>query len=393
MRALSLLVALCFSPLVLGQPSITVKIAHVAPLTGGIAHLGRDNENGARLAIEQANAAHIRLNGKQVEFVLVAEDDEADPRTGVRVAQKLVDLGVVGVIGHLNSGTSIPASGIYESARIPMVSPSATNPKLTEQRFQHVYRIQGRDDLQGAMIAGYLNDTRKLKLVALVDDGTAYGESLTNSVESYLRSVGIRTLKRERGTDKTVDWYSTISRLKVNAPDVVFFGGMDDTAAHLIKQGIARGLNAIYAFGDGACTAQLKELAGSAAIGAICVQVGISPKQSPALFRNSYRSRFSSDPILYAAYAYDATNVLIHAMKQADSAEPARYVKKLQTMRHEGVTGIIEFDSKGDRKNADFTIFRIDNEGNPEPISVVAAGGKTTTRLSGGDGSRWLKGL
>jgi branched-chain amino acid transport system substrate-binding protein len=132
-----------------GGGGAEVRIGHVAPLTGGIAHLGKDNENGARLAIEEANAAKLKIDGKDVKFTLVAEDDQADPKVGTTVAQKLVDAKVVGVVGHLNSGTSIPASPIYNQAGIPVISGSATNPKLTEQGFKTQFRVVARDDQQG----------------------------------------------------------------------------------------------------------------------------------------------------------------------------------------------------------------------------------------------------
>src|SRR5437763_15764103 len=150
-----------------------VKIGHVGPLTGGIAHLGKDNENGVRLAIDEANAAGIKIDGKDVKFTMVAEDDQADPKVGTTVAQKLVDARVVGVVGHLNSGTSIPASPIYNQAGIPVISGSATNPKLTEQGFKNQFRVVGRDDQQGPAIASYLAAEKKPELVAVIDDATA----------------------------------------------------------------------------------------------------------------------------------------------------------------------------------------------------------------------------
>ena len=164
-------------------PSVEIKIGHVAPLTGGIAHLGKDNENGARLAIEEANAAGIKIDGKDAKFVMLAEDDQADPKIGTTIAQKLIDAKVAGVIGHLNSGTSIPASSVYSGANIPMISGSATNPQLTEQGLKGVFRVMGRDDQQGPALASYLATNNKPKLVAIIDDATAYGEGIANEVE------------------------------------------------------------------------------------------------------------------------------------------------------------------------------------------------------------------
>src|SRR5215831_2040225 len=256
-------------------PSITIMIGHVAPLTGGIAHLGKDNENGARLAIEEANGAGIKIDGKDAKFVLVPEDDQADPKVGTTVAQKLADAKVAGVVGHLNSGTSIPASPIYNGAGIPVISGSATNPKLTEQGFKTQFRVVGRDDQQGPAIASYLAATNKPKLVAVVDDATAYGEGIANEVEKTLKAANVKVLPREKGTDKTTDWKAVLTKVKGKNPDAVFYGGMDATGGPLVKQGRELGMKAVFSFGDGACTDEMAKLAGPAAEGLLCSQAGI----------------------------------------------------------------------------------------------------------------------
>ena len=242
---------------------VEVKIGHVGPLTGGIAHLGKDNENGARLAVEEANAAGIKIDGKAVKFTFVAEDDQADPKVGTTVAQKLVDAKVAGVVGHLNSGTSIPASPIYSQAGIPVISGSATNPKLTEQGFKTQFRVVGRDDQQGPAVASYLAANNKPKLVAVIDDATAYGEGIANEVEKTLKAAGIKTLPREKGTDKTTDWKAILTKLRGRNPDAVFYGGMDATGGPLLKQGRELGMKAVFSFGDGACTEEMGKLAGA----------------------------------------------------------------------------------------------------------------------------------
>src|SRR5215510_10052566 len=185
---------------------MVVKIGHAAPLTGGIAHLGKDNENGARLAIDQANAKGVTIDGKKVKFELVAEDDEEKPDKGPIVAQKFVDAKVAGVVGHLNSCVTIPASSVYNQAGIPMISGSATNPKLTEQGFKVTFRVVGRDDQQGPAIASYLATVNKPKLVAVIDDATAYGQGLANEVEKTLKAASIKVLPREQGNNKQTDW-------------------------------------------------------------------------------------------------------------------------------------------------------------------------------------------
>jgi branched-chain amino acid transport system substrate-binding protein len=347
-----------------------VKIGHVGPLTGGIAHLGKDNENGARLAIEEANAAKTKIDGKEVKFTLVAEDDQADPKVGTTVAQKLVDAKVVGVVGHLNSGTSIPASPIYNQAGIPVISGSATNPKLTEQGFKTQFRVVGRDDQQGPAIASYLATNNKPQTVAIIDDATAYGEGIANEVEKTLKGAKINVLPREKGTDKTTDWKAVLTKLRGRNPDAVFYGGMDATGGPLLKQGRELGIKAVFSFGDGACTDKMKELAGDASEGLLCSQAGIPVDAADKKFLEAYKKKFNADPILYSPFTYDAAKMLIAAMQKANSSDPKKYLPELQKIDFSGATGKISFDGKGDRKDAEMTIFTM-KSGKLLPVAVI----------------------
>jgi branched-chain amino acid transport system substrate-binding protein len=354
-----------------------VKIGHAGPLTGGIAHLGKDNENGARLAIDEANEAKITIEGKQVKFTLVAEDDQADPKVGTTVAQKMVDAKVVGVVGHLNSGVTIPASSIYNQATIPMITGSATNPKVTEQGYKNVFRVVARDDQQGPAVASYLAANNKPTLVAVIDDATAYGEGIANEVEKTLKAANIEVLPREKGTDKTTDWKAILTKLRGRNPDAVFYGGMDATGGPLLKQGRELGIKAVFSFGDGACTDKMKELAGDAAEGLLCSQAGIPPQAASKKFLDAYKKKFNVDPILYSPFTYDAANLLIEAMKKANSTDPKKYLPELQKISFTGASGPISFDDKGDRKDAEITMFSMKG-GKLEPIAVIK-GGKTMT--------------
>jgi branched-chain amino acid transport system substrate-binding protein len=370
---ITLLVAALGAAFPLCAQTLEVKIGHAAPLTGSIAHLGKDNENGARLAVEEANAAKIRIGGKPAHFTLVAGDDQADPKVGATVAQMFVDQKVAGVVGHLNSGTSIPASPIYNGAGIPVISGSATNPKLTEQGFKQQFRVVGRDDQQGPAIASYLASNRKPKVVAVIDDATAYGEGIANEVEKTLKARKINVLPREKGTDKTTDWKAVLTKLRGRNPDAVFYGGMDATGGLLLKQARELGMKAVFTFGDGACTDKMKELAGAAADGLLCSQAGIPPQAADRKFLAAYKKRFKVDPILYAPFTYDGVNLLIEAMRKANSAEPAKYLPALHKISYMGATGRISFDAKGDRKDAEITIFTMKG-GSLEPIAVVKSG-------------------
>jgi branched-chain amino acid transport system substrate-binding protein len=356
---------------------MVIKIGSVAPLTGGIAHLGKDNENGARLAIDEANAAGVMLGGKKVKFELMSEDDQSDPKVGNTVAQKLVDAKVAGVVGHLNSGTTIPASAIYNTAGLPMISGSATNPALTEQGFKGVFRTVGRDDQQGPAIASYLATNNKPKTVAVIDDATAYGEGLANEVEKTLKAAGVKVLPREKGTDKTVDWKAVLTKVKGKKPDAVFYGGMDATAGPLIKQARELKMTAVFAFGDGACTDKMAELAGAAAEGLFCSQAGIPVQASGKKFLDAYKAKFKIDPILYSPFTYDAANLLIAAMKKAGSPDPAKYLPALVASDYTGASGNIKFDEKGDRKDAEMTIFTL-KDGKITPIAILKSGKSMT---------------
>jgi len=358
---------------------VVVKIGHAAPLTGGIAHLGKDNENGARLAIDQANAKGLTIDGRHVKFEIVAEDDEEKPDKGPIIAQKFADAKVAGVVGHLNSGVTIPASTVYNQAGIPMISGSATNPKLTEQGFKNVFRVVGRDDQQGPAIASYLASEFKPKTVAVIDDATAYGEGLANEVEKALKAAGVNVLPREKGTKDTRDWKAILTKLRGRKPDAVFYGGMDATGGPLLKQGRELGIKAVFAFGDGACTDEMKKLAGDKqAEGFVCSQAGIPVQAASKDFLDSYKAKFNAEPILYSPFTFDAANLLIAAMQKANSVDPAKYLSTLAGIKFKGASGDIEFDERGDRKDAEMTIFTM-KEGKLAPVAIVKAG--TTTKF------------
>ena len=351
---------------------MTVTIAHAGPLTGSIAHLGKDDENGVRLAIEEANAKHMTLGGKPVKFVMVSEDDQADPKVGTTVAQKLVDEKVAAVIGHLNSGVSIPASEIYAKAGIPMISGSATNPTLTERGMKTVFRTVGRDDQQGPAIASYIAHELKAKKVAVIDDKTAYGEGLANEVEKTLKADKVHIVGRERTTDKETDFKAILTKIKAKRPDVIFHGGMDATGGPMLKQARELGIKAIFAFGDGACTDEMGKLAGKAAEGMVCSQAGLPREAASKEFVAAFTKQFGEIK-QYAPYFYDATNAVIEAMKMADSADPAKFAPDLFKVSFSGATGKVEFDDKGDRKDAEMTIFKME-DGKVVPIAIVKNG-------------------
>jgi branched-chain amino acid transport system substrate-binding protein len=248
------------------DPSTVIRIGSAAPLTGEIAHLGKDNENGVRLAVDEINAAGgLKLGDKTYRLELVGEDDKADPREGTLAAQKLVDEGVVAVVGHLNSGTSIPASRIYADANIVQISPSATNPKYTEQGFKTTFRVVANDNQQGGVLASYAASELKAKRVAIVDDRTQYGQGLADVFERVAKDKGLEVVDREFTTNKASDFNSILTKLRATKPDLVMFGGMDSTAAPMARQMKELGINVPLLAGDGACSPEFIKIAGDAA--------------------------------------------------------------------------------------------------------------------------------
>ena len=340
-----------------------VKIGHVAPLSGAIAHLGKDNENGARLAIEELNAKGISIGGKKVKFELLAEDDAADPKQGAAAAQKLADQKVSGVVGHLNSGTSIPASKIYSDAGIPQISPSATNPKYTRQGYKTTFRVVADDVHLGGTLGRYAVQKLGAKNIAVIDDRTAYGQGVADEFQKAAKAAGATIVGREFTTDKATDFTAILTTIKGKKPDAIFFGGMDAVAGPMIKQMKALGLNAKFLGGDGICTGELFKLSGETIADSqvFCAEAGgVEGPQEKVLsdFKAKYKKRFNADVQLYAPYVYDAVNVMAAAMVKANSSDPAKYLPVLaKTTDYKGVTGNIGFDEKGDVKNGALTLY------------------------------------
>ncbi|WP_136418416.1 branched-chain amino acid ABC transporter substrate-binding protein [Herbaspirillum sp. ST 5-3] len=343
---------------------LVVKIGHVGPISGAIAHLGKDNENGARMAIDELNAKGVTIGGKKAKFELLAEDDGADPKQGTAAAQKLVDAKVNGVIGHLNSGTTIPASKIYFDAGIPQVSPSATNPKYTQQGFKTAFRVVANDGQLGGTLGRYAVQINKAKRIAVIDDRTAYGQGVAQEFIKGVKSKGgaAEIVAQQYTNDKATDFNAILTAIKSKNPDTVFFGGMDAVAGPMLRQMKALGINAKFMGGDGICSEGLAQLAGDA-LGdgqVVCAEAGgVEEAQKKGMedFRAAYKKKFGTDVQIYAPYVYDSVMVMVEAMKKAGSAEPAKYLPELAKINYKGVTGNIAFDSKGDIKDGTLTLY------------------------------------
>lgn len=339
-----------------------VKIGHVAPTSGPQAHYGKDNENGARMAIEDLNAKGVTIGGKKIKFELQAEDDASDPKQGTAAAQKLCDSKVAGVVGHLNSGTTIPASTVYNKCGIPMVTGAATNPTLTKPGYKTTFRIISNDNALGAGLAHYAHDTLKLKSFAVIDDRTAYGQGVADVFAKVAKELGMKQVDQQFTTDKATDFMAILTAIKSKNPDAIFFGGMDPQAGPMLRQMEQLGMaNVKYFGGDGVCTSEIAKLAAGAKTlsNVICAEGGSSLAKMPGgkAWKERYDAKYPGQFQVYSPYTYDATMLLADAMKRADSVDPKVYLKELAKSNYDGVTAKIAFESNGEMKNPAITLY------------------------------------
>ncbi|MGZ5201688.1 MAG: branched-chain amino acid ABC transporter substrate-binding protein [Telluria sp.] len=359
-KLIPLAIAMAFAGSAYAQD--VVKIGHVSPVSGPSAHLGKDMENAARMAIDELNAKPFTINGRKVTLQLQLEDDGADPKQGTAVAQKLVDAKVNGVIGHLNSGTTVPASKIYNDAGIPEISPATTATQYTKQHYPGAFRIVANDEKLGNVVAKYAANNLKAKNIAIIDDRTTYGQGVASEFIKGLKGTSVKVVAKEFTQSTATDYTAILTKIRATKPDVIFFGGMDSVAGPMLKQMKALGVNAIMMGGDGMCTEALPRLAGDA-VGegrVICAEAGgVTGPQQKVMddFRARFQKRYPVGVQLYAPYVYDAVMVMAQAMQNAKSAEPAKYLPELKKIKYEGVTGTIQFDQNGDLKDAPLTLF------------------------------------
>ena len=345
-----------------GAEDLIVRIGQVSPLTGNIAHLGKDAENGVRMALDEANARGIVIAGRKIQFLLASEDDAAEPRQATMAAQKLVDLKVQGIIGHLTSGTSIPASKIYSDAGIVQISPSATNPKYTKQGFKTTFRVVANDAQLGSVMGRYAAQDLKIKTVAVIDDRSAYGQGLADEFLKSAKASGISIVSRQFTTEKSTEFGAILTAIKSKNPDAIFFGGIDAVGGPLLRKMKQLGITAKFLGGDGICTEQMPILAGEGLTDntVLCAEPGgVERTQQAAMedFRKKFKIKFTITVQIYAPYAYDATMLMIAAMQKAGSVDPSRYIPALANTPYQGVTGLVEFDANGDRKNSVLTLY------------------------------------
>jgi branched-chain amino acid transport system substrate-binding protein len=362
-----------FAGIAAAQDVQVVKIGHVAPISGAQAHFGKDNENGVRMAIEELNAQNISIGGKRIRFEIQAEDDAADPKQGTAAAQKLCDAKVAGVVGHLNSGTTIPASKVYNDCGIPHVTGAATNPNLTKPGYKTTFRIIANDNSLGAGLAFYAADALKLKRVAIIDDRTAYGQGVAEVFKRTAQAKGMQIVDEQFTTDKATDFMAILTAIKSKNPDAIFYGGMDPQAGPMLRQMEQLGLsNVKYFGGDGICTSEIAKLAAGAKTlnNVVCAEGGSSLQKMPGgtAWKAKYDAKYPGQFQVYSPYTYDATFLIVDAMKRANSVDPKVYTAKLAESNFKGVTSTIQFESNGELKNPAITLY-VYKDGKKVPLN------------------------
>jgi len=351
-----------------------VKVGVAGPLTGGGAAYGKDIENGVRMAVDEANAAHPTVGGKPVKFVVASQDDQSDPRTGVQAAQQLADAQVAVVIGHFNSGTTLPASKIYAKAGIPMITPSATNPDITRAGLGTVYRVIATDTQNAGNAGAYAASVTKAKRIAIIDDRTAFGQGEADEFEKAVKANGGTIVAREFTNDKAVDFSAQLTKIKSTNADLVFFGGLDAQAAMLVKRMRQLGIRAQFLAGGGVMNANFIKLAGNAAEGAAVWEYGqpLSRLAKGKAFETKFRQKYGVDMLAYAPFAYDATWIAINAMQKANSTKPVDFNGALKGTRYDGITGTIAFTNTGDLKSPSSTLYEVKNAA-WQPVTTKSA--------------------
>lgn len=345
-----------------------VKIGLAAPLTGPVAHMGKDVESGAQLAIDELNSKPVAIGGKSIRFELIAEDDQGDPRQAVLVAQRLVDDGVAGVIGHLNSGPTIVAAKVYAQAGVPQIAPVATNPAYTAQGFKTTFRLMATDDQQGVSLATLAAKLAGGKNIVLIDDRGAYGQGLMDQVEKTLRARGITHVSRDYTTDTAVAFQGILTKVKGDRAGVIVYGGADAQAGPMVKQMKALGIPAVFIGGDGVCTGEWTKLSSGSNEGQYCTQAGEPHSKMPryADFEQRFEPRYGK-VVVFAPYGYDAMMLLADAMRRANSVDPHVYLHALETTNYTGVIGTIRFNPQGDNRNGVVTVYQV-QQGNLVPV-------------------------
>ncbi|MBI4777819.1 branched-chain amino acid ABC transporter substrate-binding protein [Candidatus Desantisbacteria bacterium] len=303
-----------------------VKVALVCPLTGDIAAMGQGMKRGAEMAVEEANASG-RFQDAKIE--LAAFDDRSDPKEAVNVANQVIsDAKIAGVIGHLNSGCSIPASQIYAKRNLLMMTPASTNPKLTLQGLKNVFRVCTTDDVQGSFGANYCIDKLKITTVAVIQDKTAYGQGLAEEFKKQFESRGGKILSFDGINIGDKDFRALLTRIKNEKPALLYFGGMYSECGLITKQAKELGLQVPVVSGDGIFSPEYINIGGKSTEGDYASMIGTPPEKLPKAktFMDKFKAKYPGvDMQPYDTYTYEATCMLIEAIEKTNF-EPVKII-------------------------------------------------------------------
>lgn len=341
---------------------LVVRIAHGGPVSGPIAALGKDEENGVRMAIDELNARKLQLGGRNVQWKLEAGDDAGDPGQAASLARRFCDKKVAAVIGHLQSGTTLPAAKIYNECGIPSITPAATNPAITETGYEDTFRVIANDKAMVDALLDYAVKHQGVKRVAIIDDRTAYGQGIVKLFEAAAVERDVKIVDKQYTSDKATQFAAILTAIKGHKPDAIFFGGVDAQAGPILRQMSQLAMSQVkFLGGDAQCSERLPVMADKAPAlkNVTCVMSGSSLANMPGgpAWKQKYDQRFPGQYQAYSPYAYDATMVLAQAIISADSVHPEAYLPRLRQTHYDGVTGKIAFDSQGELESPRVTLY------------------------------------
>src|SRR5215204_6316843 len=338
-----------------GAAHAQIKLGIGGPITGPNASFGAQLKNGGEQAVEDINAAGGVL-GQKIQVSV--GDDVSDPKQGVSVATESAGEGVKWVVGHFNSGVSIPASDVHLDAGIVQITPASTNPKFTERSMWNTFRTCGRDDQQGAVAGAYLAAKFNGKKVAIVHDKTPYGKGLADETQKAMESKGLKAAMYEGINPGEKDYSALVSKLKQTGADVVYFGGLHTEAGLIIRQMRDQGLQSPLMSGDGIVSAEFTSIAGPGADGTL-MTFSPDPRKNPNAKDAVAKFKAKNfEPEAYTLYAYAAVQILADAAKQVGGVEPKKMADNMkQGKAFKTVIGDISFDKKGDITRPDYVMY------------------------------------
>ncbi len=346
-RTFNKLLSLIAGILMLATASVKadVVVASAGPMSGQYASFGAQLKAGAEMWLKHVNKKG-GINGEKVKLEI--GDDACDPKQAVAVANKFAGQGVAYVAGHFCSGSSIPASAVYNEEGIIQVSPASTNPALTDKGGKYTFRVCGRDDQQGEVAGKFLAENYKGKKVAILHDKTAYGKGLADATRKNMKKAGLKDAMYEAYTAGEKDYSALVSKLKSNNIDAVYLGGYHTEGGLIVRQMRDQGMKTKLISGDALVTAEYWDITGNAGEGTL-MTFSPDPRNNPAAA--SVVKEFKAagiEPEGYVLYSYAALQVFEQAANQAGTNDPAKVLKVMRKGKFDTVIGSLSFDRKGD---------------------------------------------